>query len=313
MESTQNPRSEPPSDKSTGLICLGMALLCFASVPVFLKYFTSILDSWTVNGVRYTIGTLFWMPFVLSHRRGDPALRGIWRAAIVPAAINLVGQATFAFAPYYNDATLMSFVLRMSFLFTTVFGFWLLREERDLAKSPTFWIGASGLVLGVLLLYRGGSQVQGASLFGLTLLLFTSACWGLYSVVIRTNMSRYSVRLSFGVISLYTAVGLLIMMLVCGHWQQLANIDWAQWGWLVLSGLLGISFAHVLIYRAILSLGPIVTVGGASLVPLLTAGGAWLVLGERMRLMQWSGGAILLAGCFCLVFAKTRTHRQSQN
>jgi len=31
---------------------LGLSVLCFSSVPLFLKHFTGFLDAWTVNGIR---------------------------------------------------------------------------------------------------------------------------------------------------------------------------------------------------------------------------------------------------------------------
>lgn len=254
--------------------------------------------------MRYAVGATFWLPWVLHSQRTNPANRGIWRAALGPAAANTTSQVGFALSPYYVDAGIMGFLLEMSFLFTIVIGFLLLRDERRLARHPLFWSGSLSLIAGVMAIYLGGWGHSAISAIGMVILLITTVCGGAYLVLIRTSMQQYPVQLSFGVVSIYTAITLLVLMALFGDWGQLAVLAGRDWGWLVLSAILGIAFAHVLLYQMIRSLGPIVSAGGICLVPLVTAAGAYGILGEMMTPLQWTGGTIMLLGCFCLVFAK---------
>ena len=46
----------------------------------------------------------------------------VWLNAIVPSVVNVIGQAGFGVCPYYVPASTLGFILRLSFLFTILFG-----------------------------------------------------------------------------------------------------------------------------------------------------------------------------------------------
>lgn len=307
MES--NPRS---NGLIPALTALGIAILFWSSVPLLLKLFTHRLDAWTVNGLRYTFAALFWLPFVLRHRRDVPAGRNIWKDAIPPAACHAVGQLLFGLTPYFNDATVMNFVSRSSFLFVTLFGFMMLREERPLARDPLFWIGVCGTVAGLAAMFLGGLGTTSTSVVGMVVLLSTAAFWGLYSVLVRKFMRGYDVRLAFGVVSLYAAPGLLALMFAVGNWKPILHIEAWLWVLIWISAIAGIALGHVLFYRAIHALGPITSEGSLLLIPFATAVFAFFTLGERLDRLQWIGGSVLVFGCLFLILAKTRFARREE-
>jgi drug/metabolite transporter (DMT)-like permease len=287
-----------------GVPYLLLAVSFFGSVPLFLKYFTSFLDAWTVNGIRYGVAAFFWLPFVLRNHKKVSRDHNVWRNAVVPAIVNTLAQIGWALSPYFNDAGFMGFVMRSSFLFATVFGFAFLPQERAVARNPLFWIGGLGIIAGLITIYGGGPRQGVTSPIGMAILIGTSACWGLYGVFVRRNMSDYGVRLSFGVISLYTAVMLWIAMFVFGDWMRCLQLESQNWMLLVLSAMIGISFSHVFLYRAIHTLGPVITEGGLSIQPFVTAVGAGIILGERLLPVQWLGGIMLAVSCLCLLSTK---------
>ena len=61
-------------------------------MPVFLKYFTDFIDAWTANGVRYGFSALILAPYLLLNLRQVPPGTNIWRDALVPSIVNMVGQ-----------------------------------------------------------------------------------------------------------------------------------------------------------------------------------------------------------------------------
>ena len=90
------------------------ATVGFGVIPIFLKHFADTepkLDAWTVNGVRYSVGALFWLPFLLVLDRRPaaagtgPAPRNVWRDAAVPSIVNVIGQACFGLSAYYVKAS----------------------------------------------------------------------------------------------------------------------------------------------------------------------------------------------------------------
>jgi drug/metabolite transporter (DMT)-like permease len=298
------------------IACLGASVLCFGVVPVFLRSFTDAIDNWTANGVRYSVGALFWLPWVLvlSRRHTDEprVVRGVWRAALPPTVINVMGQCGFAACPYFVSASTMGFGLRLAFLFAMLFGFLFVREERRLAGKPFFWAGAALCIGGVGLLFlpRLMAGHDGTSLVGLALLVWTAGCWGGYTVSVRRWMAGYPIRLAFGVISLYTVIPLLVLMALLGDVGALARLSAPRFGLVLVSGLIGVGFAHVLYYRSIHGLGPVVSSGVLMAAPLVTFAGAALALGERMRWLAFQGGVAILLGGVLLVLAKAQTIRQ---
>lgn len=289
----------------SGLISLGICVLVFGTVPVLLKSFTRFLDAWTVNALRYSVAALIWAPFVLTHRAQIPGgLRSLWVAALVPSVANLGAQVGWALAPYYNDATVISFVVRSSFAFTILFSLLLLREERAVVGQPLFWAACAGMAAGVVAMYWGGIELGNMTPLGVTVLVVDAAFWGLYAVCVRRFLGAYPARLAFGVISLYTAAALWALGLALGDWSPVPGMSLSLWGQVILSAVLGIAVGHVFLYRAIGIVGPIVTEGTFSLVPFVAAFTAMLALGERLSLLQWAGGCLLVASSYLLLRAK---------
>ena len=283
-----------------------LALFFWAIIPLFLEHFTHLLDPWTVNAARYFFTAAFWLPFVVhSLRRIAPAgRRAVWKAALVPAAAHTVCQIFYGFAPYYNNATMLNFGCRLSIPFTTLFGFWLLKSERPLARSPLFWTGLLCAVGGFLLMFEKGFGTDGTSPAGMALLLGFAVTWGVYVVFVRRNLSGIPPHLSYGLISLLAFPPLLALMLALGEWHALLALPWNQWLWLILSALIGLALSHMLFYRAILVMGPIASEGGMLLIPFQTALLAHFALGERLSATQWLAGGIMIAGCALLLRAR---------
>ena len=292
-------------------------MLCFSSIPVFLRHLTGYLDCWTVNAVRYATAAAFWLPFVIhfssarAARAGsEPPRRSIWLAALVPTSANLLGQVGWAVCPYYVDASTIGFVIRVSFLFTIVLGFLVIPAERPLARRPIFFAGAATCLGGILLMYAerlwAGPAAATAETTGLIIVVATAACWSAYAVAVRRFLKGYRLRLAFGVISLYTAAVLLVLMLIFGEYGRLADVPPREWMLLIVSGMLGIAFGHIFYHRGIHGVGPVVASGVTLIGPFLTYAAATVFLGETMTALQLCGGLTVVAGGFALVRAKAK-------
>jgi drug/metabolite transporter (DMT)-like permease len=281
--------------RATAVFALLVSILSWGSVPLFLRHFTSYLDAWTVNGVRYAVAALLLAPTLLWQGGGPRRIP--WRDALVPACINAVGQVGWALIPYFATASVMGFGVRASFLFTLAGSLWLLPEERSLLRAPLFWAGSALCIGGVAGLFSGALRDATASAGGLVILLATSAVWGFYGVTVRKFLRGYAPQHSFGVISLYTASIVVLLMLILGHPGRLVRLEIGVVLLLVLSALLGIALAHVLMIYVLHHLGPVIESGAEMLTPFLTFCGAALIFGERLSMLQWLGGIGVVAGC----------------
>lgn len=307
-------------EKAAATIAVAASAFTYGSVPIFLRFFRDYLDAWTVNAVRYTIAALILLPFVLVLRSRPEAeirsapRRSIWLAALVPSVINIVGQVLWALSPYYEvEAATMTFITKSSFLFTVLFGFLLIPSERLLAKRPTFLIGAIVCIGGVMIMFLQKMLTEGGSpLVGMGILVATSLFWAAYAVSVRKYLGGYSLRLSFGVVSIYTAGVLLVLMFIFGDWTklgELGNQTVKIWGLLAASAVIGMVFSHLLYYRGIHGLGPVIANGVLMATPFITYTGAWIFLGEKMTPMQLLGGAVIVGGGVLLVTSKARAER----
>ncbi len=287
-----------------GAAAFALLIFAWASQPLFLKYFTGYLDGWTVNGVRYGMAVAIWLPYLLFHVHRGGLTPGIYRDAWIPAGCHLFGQICWGLSPYYNDASVMHFIGRSTFLFMIIFGFFLLHEERLLFVRPVFWLGVAGTIAGVLFMYAGGTDIGSTSPLGVLLLLGAGAGWASYGVTIKKYMHRHRARLSFAVISLYTAPALWVAMFLMGDWAQIAHVPLPTWGWIFASAVTGIALAHVMLYVVLKQYGPIVSDGVFQLIPFVTVVGAYILFGERMTPLQWVGGCVLIGAAYALLLAK---------
>jgi drug/metabolite transporter (DMT)-like permease len=289
-----------PMKKKTSVAVLALlaSILSWSSIPLFLKHFTESLDAWTVNATRYGIASLLLLPAL---RAAPPPVAGnlptLWRAALVPALVNSLGQIGWALIPYYVSASVMGFGIRASFLFTIFGSLWLLPEERYLLGSLRFWTGGILCVTGMFTLFWGSLRQSVASVPGLLILFGSAAVWGFYGISVRKFLRGYPPHRSFAVISLYTATVLLLLMLLFGRVSALVELAPATLGLIALSAVLGIALAHVLMFYVLGHLGAIIESGAEMATPFLTFCGAALIFREHLSALQWIGGIGVIAGC----------------
>lgn len=271
--------------------------------PVMLKYLTAhIPDGFTTNMVRYPIAAAFYLPLLLNGRRGR--LGRFWLAALIPTAVNLVGQTLWAWTPYLLDAGVIAFLLRLAAVWGIVGAFLLFPDERQLARRPIFWIGAA-LALGgfVAMSWVQISKVAGASLLGVGVMFICSICYGLYGVTVRYVMRDLNPLVVFGVVGTYTSVG-LILLGPLGQPSSLLHLPPWPAIILVLSAIVGIALAHGMYYTAVQRIGVAVATLMLCVTPFVTIVGSSIFLGERFTTVQWIGGCVLVLGATLSVQAQ---------
>lgn len=323
--------SEPHAGKAFTYFLLFLTLLASGSVPVFLRFLLKPgvygglgLDPWIVNALRYSFAPVFWLPFVAMKWRqgtaddsstlGESYHRGgIWKAAVIPTFFNLLTQICWGVAAIYAEANVIGFVARLAFPFTVLYSFLLFPGERKMIKKPAFWIGGIGTLVGLVLLSAeklGASGNGGTTTFGFLLLFLMAVSWGGYSVSVKKQMSSYSSIMSFWVISTYTTAGLLLLMFLFADFTTFQKMDLQAWTVLSASALVGITFWHVMYYKALKGVGAIVSDGVLMISPFLTVAGSAYFLGETLSPLQAFGGFVLVCGGVLLVIAHGRAAKE---
>ncbi len=289
---------------------LVMTLAGWVSSPLFIKHFAHSIDAWSSNGWRYGFSALLWLPvlaYALFTRKVGPRLL---KAAIVPSLFNAAGQSLFASAHYLIDPGLLTFGLRLQLVFVTLAAAILFVPERRLIRTKPFLLGLVLVFSGTLSTIVLDAQFgQRATTVGITLAIGSGVLFAGYALSVRYFMTKESPILSFAAISLYTAVLLLVGMVVFGadHGARVWSLPASELGLLALSSVIGIALGHVFYYVSIQRLGIAVTAGVIQLQPVLVAIlSATLLGGQALAGLQWVTGAVAIVGAMTILWAQHR-------
>lgn len=294
---------------ATGILYIVLTLLGWASVLLFLKHLTPYIDGWTANGWRYGLSALMWLPLLVVTTLRGRLPDGLWRRAIVPSVVNCAGQVCFALIPYYIGPGLAGFLLRVALVSSTCGALILFADERLLIRSPRFWIGLFLVVLSAAgTIVFSAAPVEGATATGIVLGLIAGTVFGLYGVSVRHYMRDIPAATSFAVISLYTAAGMVALMLLFGETGGTAVFRLSAFNWMILvvSAVVGIALGHVFYYASIARLGVAVSGAIVQLAPFFCAAASVAIFGEVLTKGQWISGFVMLFGGFILLDAERR-------
>lgn len=298
-----------------GLAYIVVTLICWSSVPLFLKHFSKFIDGWTANGWRYGMSGLFWLPLLMVMAWRGKLPRGLWRAALVPSICNISGQICFAWAPYFINPGLQTFLLRMQILFIAIGSYLLFPNERKLLRSSVYWLGIAVVFTGsVGIMMLNPQRSRSAEVLGVILALCGGAGFACYSLAVKHYMRNISPMYSFAAVSNYTALVLVILMLILGrgHGNEVFDFSKAEFGKLVASAMLGIALSHGLYYAAMNKLGVAVSTGVILLQPVIVSVGSLFLFDERLTAGQWACGLVAISGAAVTLYAQQRIQWQAE-
>jgi len=292
------------TDYRASFALLGM-VLASSTVPLFLKYFTGYIDGWTVNGIRYPVSALVYLPWLIRQFKKGNLNVQLWKLALLPVSINIIGQTLWAWTPYFIDPGLMGFLVRLSTLWSVFGSFILFHDERHLLRSAKFWAGFLILGLGFIMMIFGGNYTFGkATIIGIVLISLCSITWAGYQLTVRRNLGRTDSRTAFGMVSTLTSLGLISTMFMFGKPQQVLNMPPSILAMVVLSGFLGIALSHLLLYFSIKRLGVAICSSVNLSGAFVTAFFAYLLFGEHLTIVQWASGGLIVLGSILLIHSR---------
>lgn len=333
-----NPNASPLSRwAATGTILL--TLLGWSSIPLFLKHFSSAIDPWTANGWRYLFSALLWLPVLLVGLKRDTLPQNLWRAALVPSIFNALGQLLFGLAPYFIDPGLMTFGLRLQIVFVGVGAALFFPAERALLRHLPFLLGLVVVFCATLFTIASKKGADGSESVLLTIDLSDARTvkgvlcaigsgffYALYALSVRRWMTHMPAFSAFAAVSQYTAILLLIPMLLFARnkagehdfGMQALDLSLNQFGLLILSSVIGIGLGHTMYFFSLARLGLAVSSGVVQLQPIVVSLASIWLFGEELTERQWWGGGVAVTGAIWMLavqhqFAKRRAAKQTAN
>lgn len=263
----------------------------FSVVKAALEQFEPL----TFNGLRFALGALVLLPFVL---RGPGLGRFARREWPVLLGLGVLGNTVYQVLFVYGiDLTLAgnaALMLAVSPVFVTLLSS-VLRHE---SIRPAGWIGVVLSLVGIGCVLAGTSNVRfGAdTLDGDLLMLIAAGAWAIYTVGASPLVRRHG---ALPVTGVTTGIGALLLLIVSApamaaqNWQQVTGLGWLM---LVGSGILAIGLSYVIWYHGVEHLGSARTAVFSNTVPVVALITAWLTLGEAPAIIQLVGAALIVGG-----------------
>lgn len=192
-------------------------------------------------------------------------------------------------------------------IFSVVLGILFFRTERQLISQPGIFAGIfmalGGAALVIIFQNQGFSVVLNT---GILLALGGALSWSFVGITVKkwigTDLSPL-----FTVTIVFTLVSIFLTPAVFLSGPHITG-DPGLIKWLVLigSGLLGIAGGQGLYYFLLPRLGIITASSVQLLVPFFTGIFSFLLFGERLTILQLTGGLILLGGCRIVLLQKEK-------
>jgi drug/metabolite transporter (DMT)-like permease len=283
-------------DITATFFCLG-SLTFWSFGPIFIKYLTGYLDSWTQNFLRYSVACLFWLPFLILSVKTKRLDHRVWRRAIAPSIANILMQSLWAAAFYYIGPAFMVLQSKTNIIWIAGFSFIFFSDERALAKSKSFWIGLLLSVVGLIgVMYYEVELAEAKIITGIIVAQAAAFMWGVYTLSVKIAFRDIDSRSGFSVISIYTVAGLAVSALLFGKVETAAKMGAWQWACIVISGVTAIALAHTLYYAAIRRIGATIPAMVILAQPFIVLAISNVVFGESMNIFQLCFGIVLLIG-----------------
>lgn len=103
----------------------------------------------------------------------------------------------------------------------------------------------------------------------------------------------------------FALVYLLILNLILFGQPMPFDAGADRWGWLLLSGVIGLALGDFFLFQSYLAIGPRIGTLLASLSTVFGILEAWLFLGETLNLLQMAGIALTLGGIVWVILERT--------
>lgn len=259
------------------------------------KFLVGHASSLTLTNLRWLIAIACLLPVVWTReKRILPT-----KQAVLPLIVmGVTGVALFNLFMFWalerTDATNVGLLSTLNPVSIAIFSFLLIGEKIRPLQILAMLISFGG-VLVVLSKGDFGHLAQLHFNTGDLWMLAAVSMWGIYSVCGRWAMKTVSPLMS----TLYSGIfGVALMLPFNVGTFTITNTNWSFWLSLIYVGVLATVVSMVLWNICVQKVGATSAGMFLNFNPVFTAILAFLLLGERMSLIQLLGSAIVIVGCF---------------
>ena len=278
--------------------------LIWASSFIIVKMALEDFGPLTIGGLRYFIGALILLPFMLREKKTSLSgkLWG-WLLLLGISQYTIANVAIF-WSLKYLPATTVSFLMGTITIATLIVGIFLLKEIPGKLQSVGILITLGG---GALYFVRGlqSGEILGLILFGIGLAGFT-----VFSILGRKFAKAGTVS-TLRLTTIPLALGGIITLLIAIPLEGIPSAPLSTWGLILFLAVVNTAIAYVLYNHALQIMTAFQMNIALSLTPVWTAIFGFFLLGERLEALQVLGIAVMIAGVMLVQMKKKSSSPRS--
>lgn len=276
----------------------------FTALKFALDHTTPLL----LTSLRTVVGGSFLLAFALASGERLPRRRDdLARILVVSLSITTVSSALLVFGVSRVPAGVASLAASTMPLFTALLSLWLL-------SAPVSRRGAIGLTIGF-----GGTMVLAApslsgssEVVGIVSMVASALAWAFGTVFMKwADFSRVSPVMLVGVQLVMSALVLVPLALAV---EGTADTEWTVGLFVPLAyaAIPANAVTFALLATVVAQATPTQAAATAYLVPVFGVFFGWLLRDERLGLVEWAGGALVVVGVYAVVTAAARQAEYSR-
>ena len=275
--------------------------LIAGSTLVLAKIALHYLGPLTLTGLRYLMAFLLLLPFMFRHSRVTRLSPQLWfRFFLIGLSFYAVGNGALVWGLRYIPATTASLVLNFIPLLVLVAGIFWLNEIPTRLQV----VGVIVAIVGGVLFFSPG--LKAGEPLGMAIVaigLVGNAAFGILGREIAREQKADTLTLT----AVPLALGSGILIPTALSIEGLPRFSVTGWGLVVGLAVVNTACAFVLYNHALTVLPAFELSAILNLTPLMTAGWAWLILSERLSLVQIAGMVTVIIGVLVVQLGKKGT------
>jgi len=281
---------------------LASAFICWAAALIFVKYFSTLMDVETQNFFRYFGASVFLTILVSLLYPGcfRKYLKN-WRVYFILGGMVAGFQICWVNSLYRVEPAFVSLLSKLSTLLITLMAFVFYKDERVVIRNPRFLAGIVLGVAGMTGVVAGISNfkvgLQHTQKVGIAFLITSSVIWSVYINTVKRVLRTENSLIAFTFTCISATLFFFPVMLVWGNPSDMLHGSNLVLTLVFVSGVIGIAGANSSYYLSIKRIGMARSANLVLAHPFLVALASYLFFGERLTVVQWMFGVILLAGC----------------
>ena len=273
--------------------------LIWASSFIIVKMALEDFGPITIGGLRYFIGALILLPFML-REKSAPISAKMWGwLLLLGVSQYTVANVAIFWSLKYLPATTVSFLMGTITITTLIVGVFLLKEIPSKMQTIGILVSLGG---GALFFAKGlqAGETLGLLIFGIGLIGFT-----IFGVLGRKFAKAGTVS-TLRLTTIPLALGGVITLLFAIPLEGIPSAPLSSWGLILFLAAVNTAIAYLLYNHALQILTAFQMNIALSLTPVWTAVFGFFLLDERLEALQMLGIAVLIAGVM-LVQMRKRT------